>query len=58
MIMHFLDVDGRYLCIKACGTTKEKLTLIPSRVTCKNCIRKLTRKKKRRYVKPEKVMFT
>lgn len=40
-IMHFLDDDGRYLCNKACGVTKEKSTKIVSEVTCLNCRRSL-----------------
>jgi len=38
-IIHLLDRDNRYACIKACGITKEKCTKDIKKVTCKNCKR-------------------
>ena len=37
-IIHMLK-GRRYLCIGACGTTKEKSTKDWKKVTCKNCLR-------------------
>jgi len=37
-IIHYLDYDGRYLCIKACGDANpQKVTKNILKLTCKNC---------------------
>ena len=41
-IIHFLDVDERYLCNKACNITKSKTTERLTEVTCQNCKRQLS----------------
>ena len=41
IIHQALAKDGKiyYLCNQACGTTDNKLTIEPDKVTCKNCLR-------------------
>ena len=52
-LMHYLDSDNHYLCIKACTITKTKVTRNKKLVTCKNCLKKLGK-----LIAPEKVIFT
>ena len=58
-ILHYLDKNNCYLCIKAYGkiTSLDKVTLLPMLVTCKNCLKKLDIKHNK-LVKPEQVIFT
>lgn len=40
----YLDNRYRYLCNQAVGPTPSKSTTDPSKVTCKNCLREMSRK--------------
>jgi len=48
-IKHFLDDDGRYLCIKACGITPQKVAKSQFEVSCKNCRQIMEREYEKRY---------
>lgn len=45
----FLDIDDdkfKYYCNRACGYKPEKSTYQDNEVTCKNCLRQITRSKR------------
>ncbi len=42
----YFEGEDRYICIGACGTTKEKSTRRKNKVTCQNCLRELQKEER------------
>jgi hypothetical protein len=44
-ILHWVEDDGRYACNKAVGVTPTKRAFYLTEITCKNCLKEISREK-------------